>query len=330
MTPTVSVIISTYNRRHLLPVALQSVLRQRFDDFEVIVVDNGSTDGTSAVLDDFDDPRLVRVRNEVSLGPTGGRNCGIDRARGRWVSVLDDDDMWSPDKLAAQVDALQRSGRTWAFSGVVFIGRAGNVLAGAPPPDADRVMRTLPHLYSVPGGASSVIWERGALDQGGRLDPGLFYTIDWDLCLRLARTGPPAVVSAPHVAYRLHGANMSRFAASFEHEFDIIEEKFGDLRNGRPVWRAAHHRYLGGVLLRGGERRAAAACYVRAVAAGDWSSLLRLVSVVLPNSVSERAVRWFRSEQRYLREARTWVPSRAHRRPSVNQIQPSETARLRS
>lgn len=309
MAPSVSVIISTYNRRRLLPVALRSVLGQRFEDFEVIVVDNGSTDGTDAVLDAFDDPRIVRIRNEVSLGSTGGRNCGIDRARGRWISLLDDDDVWSPDKLAAQVEALQRTGRTWAFSGVVFISADGTLIAGSPPPDSDRAMRELPRSYSVPGGVSSVIWERGALDQGGRLDPELVYTTDWDLCLRLSRGGPPAVVAAPHVAYRLHGANVSRHAAGFTSEFDLIEAKFADLRNGRPVWRAGHHRYLGGVLLRGGERRAAAACYVRAVAKGDWSSLLRLVSVLLPQRVNEHAVRWLRSDQRYLRQARAWVTS---------------------
>lgn len=309
LAPSVSVIISTYNRRRLLPLALSSALRQRFGSFEVIVVDNGSTDGTAEVLDSFDDPRLVRVRNEVSLGSTGGRNCGIERASGRWISLLDDDDMWSPDKLSAQVEALERSGRSWAFSGVVFINADGALVAGAPPPDADRVMRDLPHQYSVPGGVSSVIWERDALDEGGRLDPALVYTSDWDLCLRLSRRGPPAIVPAPHVAYRLHGANVSRHAAGYAHEFDLIEQKFSDLRNGRSVWRAGHHRYLGGVLLRGGARRAAAASYVRAIAGGDWSSLLRLTSVALPTRVNKCAVRWLRSDQRYLREARTWIPS---------------------
>lgn len=320
MAPSVSVIMSTYNRRRLLPVALGSVLRQRFEDFEVIVVDNGSTDGTDAVLDAFDDPRIVRVRNEVSLGSTGGRNCGIDRARGRWISLLDDDDLWSPDKLAAQVEAMQRSGRTWAFSGVVFINADGTLIAGMPPPEAKRAVRELPRSYSVPGGVSSVIWERGALDQGGRLDPELVYTTDWDLCLRLSRSGPPAVVPEPHVAYRLHGANVSRHAAGFVREFDVIEEKIADLRNGRPVWRAGHHRYLGGVLLRGGERRAAAACYARAVAAGDWSSLLRLVSVVLPRKVNEQAVRWLRSDQRYLHQARAWVGAVERPRPAATRV----------
>ena len=292
-------------------------MRQRFDDFEVIVVDNGSTDGTSELLDELDDSRLIRIRKEVSLGPTGGRNLGIDHARGRWVSLLDDDDMWAPDKLGAQVEALESSGRTWGFSGVVYIGPDGTLLAGVPPPDANRVMRTLPRQYTVPGGVSSVIWERGVPGQGGRLDPDLVYTSDWDLCLRLARTGPPAVVFAPHVAYRLHGANVSRHADSFAHEFDIIERRFADLRNGRPVWRAAHHRYLGGVLLRDGERRAAATCFARAVAAGDGSSLLRLASVVLPRRITEWAIRLVRGNPRYLREARVWVPSPAEAgRPS--------------
>lgn len=279
------------------------------------MVDNGSTDGTGELLDGFGDPRLVRVRNEVSLGPTGGRNCGIDRARGRWISLLDDDDLWSPDKLAAQVEALRSSGRTWAYSGVVYIGPDGSLVAGSPPPTAERAMRLLPRRYSVPGGVSGVMWQRGVLDEGGRLDPGLVYATDWDLCLRLARTGPPAVVPAPHVAYRLHGVKVSRYAAGYEHEFDVIERKFADLRNGRPVCRAAHHRYLGGVLLRCGDRREAAASYVRAIAAGDGSSLLRLASVALPRRLREPVVRWFRSAPGYLREARAWLPAAAHGAP---------------
>ena len=90
-----------------------------------------------------------------------------------------------------------------------------------------------------------MIWQRGVLDEGGRLDPQLVYTTDWDLWLRLARTGQPAVVPHPHVAYRLHGNNVSSQAAAFAHEFNIIEQRITDLRHGRPVLRAENHRYLG-------------------------------------------------------------------------------------
>lgn len=167
VTPTVSVVISNFNRTNLLPIALQSILRQTVEDFEVIVVDIGSTDGTSAVLDEIDDPRLIRFRNDVSLGLTGGRNCAIDRARGHWISLLDDDDVWAPSTLEAQVAALRRSGRTWAFSGVVYIGSDGTLLAGVPPLGADRTMKEVPRRYSVPGGASNVMWQREVLE-GGR------------------------------------------------------------------------------------------------------------------------------------------------------------------
>jgi glycosyltransferase involved in cell wall biosynthesis len=89
--PHVSVVISTYNRSGLLRQALTSALRQRDVDLEVVVVDNGSTDDTLAVLEQVDDSRLRVIRNAVSTGPTRGRNAGLAVAQGEWVALLDDD-----------------------------------------------------------------------------------------------------------------------------------------------------------------------------------------------------------------------------------------------
>jgi glycosyltransferase involved in cell wall biosynthesis len=113
--PQVSVVISSYNRRRLLAEALRSALAQSEVDLEVIVVDNGSTDGTEDDLAAWRDARLRVIRNPVSLGSVGGRNTGLAAASGEWVGFLDDDDLWSPDKLRAQLEAAERpdgTGRT--------------------------------------------------------------------------------------------------------------------------------------------------------------------------------------------------------------------------
>jgi glycosyltransferase involved in cell wall biosynthesis len=98
--PLFSVIITTYNRRELLPRAMASVLEQRCGDLELLVIDNGSTDGTREAVEAIGDPRVRYVRNPRPTGSCDGpRNHGLALARGRYTAFLDDDDAWYPEKL---------------------------------------------------------------------------------------------------------------------------------------------------------------------------------------------------------------------------------------
>jgi glycosyltransferase involved in cell wall biosynthesis len=101
--PAVSVILPTYNRAHLLPRAIASVLGQSWRDFELIVVDDGSTDDTERVVRGFDDPRVVFLPPEGNLGDAGARNRGVAVARSEWLAFQDSDDEWVSDKLAQQL-----------------------------------------------------------------------------------------------------------------------------------------------------------------------------------------------------------------------------------
>lgn len=103
--PCVSVIIPTYNRAHFVADAVASVLSQDFPDFEVIVVDDGSTDSTAAAMAQFNDPRLVFMQQE-NRGRSQARNRALEMARGRYIAFLDSDDLYMPGKLALQVDYL--------------------------------------------------------------------------------------------------------------------------------------------------------------------------------------------------------------------------------
>ncbi len=98
--PLFTVVISTYNRKHVLPRAISSVLGQTFGDFELIVIDNGSTDGTESAVGAIKDPRIKYVRNpEPTSSCDGPRNMGIGMAKGRYIAFLDDDDIWYPQRL---------------------------------------------------------------------------------------------------------------------------------------------------------------------------------------------------------------------------------------
>lgn len=102
-SPAVTAIIATLNRAHLVTGAIQSVQAQTMSDVEIIVVDDGSNDGTSDVVRALGDPRVRVLRHESRRGLSAGRNTGLREARGRWVGFLDDDDRWHPDKLERQL-----------------------------------------------------------------------------------------------------------------------------------------------------------------------------------------------------------------------------------
>ncbi|MFC6733586.1 glycosyltransferase [Haladaptatus sp. DYSN1] len=111
--PTVSVVIPTYNRSEEVTHAIDSVLAQTYDDFELLVVDDGSTDDTEEVVTSYDDDRVKFIEHEENQGAPAARNTGIEHAEGEYVAFLDSDDEWLPLKLERQVDYLRSKGDDW-------------------------------------------------------------------------------------------------------------------------------------------------------------------------------------------------------------------------
>jgi glycosyltransferase involved in cell wall biosynthesis len=109
LNPSVSVIIPTYNRAHLVLRAIQSVLSQTFADFELIVVDDGSVDNRREAVARFDDPRIQYIRLERNRGLGAARNVDTDAARGEYIAFLDSDDEWLESKLAEQLEQARHS-----------------------------------------------------------------------------------------------------------------------------------------------------------------------------------------------------------------------------
>ena len=104
--PPVSVVIPAYNRAPTIGAAIDSVLRQTFTDFELVVVDDGSTDGTLTAARAIADPRLRVIAAPQNMGAAGARNLGVAEARGTWIAFQDSDDEWLPEKLAKQMARL--------------------------------------------------------------------------------------------------------------------------------------------------------------------------------------------------------------------------------
>jgi len=138
-TPKVSVVIPVYNRARYIGQAIDSILAQSLRDFELIVVDDGSTDGTPEAVEKIGDPRIRLVRSPENLGIPQTRNRGLQEARGEYVAWLDSDDMALPHRLQAQVDFLDRA------PGVALVGSwAGTINDGGSWIPRYKVLPTLP------------------------------------------------------------------------------------------------------------------------------------------------------------------------------------------
>ena len=226
-SPLVTVVIPTRNRARLLGLTLRSVLRQQEVAFEVIVVDEGSTDDTPAMLAGLGDGRIRVIRHEIPQGVSSARNRGTADARGNWVAFVDDDDLWAPDKLIRQLHAAEAVGSHWAYAGAVSITDGGEIIDGSAPLPPEQMIAALLRHNAIPGGGSNVIVQRTSLERAGTFDSRLDPCEDWDMWIRLGRAGPPAWVCSPLVAYRVHSSNASLNVAAVVRSVRLIESRHG-------------------------------------------------------------------------------------------------------
>lgn len=180
-------VVPTFDRAPVLPIALGSVLDQGFADLELIVVDDGSTDSTRDVVGAMGDDR-IRLISTPRQGAAAARNAGIAAAAGELIAFQDSDDRWLPGKLAAQVDALDGADAQTAVVYGVMEGRRDGVHRLVPAPSEPRLsgdLRAILPRYNLIGTPSAVV-RAAALRSVGGFDPTLRRFQDWDLWLRLA------------------------------------------------------------------------------------------------------------------------------------------------
>ena len=197
--PTVSVIIPTYNRAHLVGRAICSVLNQTFQDFEIIVVDDGSTDNTEEVVKSFNDPRIRYIRHEQNRGGSAARNTGIRAARGEYIAFLDSDDEWLPEKLDTQLKTM--STLPEHFVGVCcgyYRARQSKIVSVSRPMLYGKLFDKLLKSPFLNGG-SCLIVRKNALVAIGGFDEQLARHQDWDLLLRLALMYEIGIIDTPLV-----------------------------------------------------------------------------------------------------------------------------------
>jgi len=286
-----SVVIPTRNRLHLLPTAMESVLSQNGVSLEIVVVDDGSTDGTGAWLDGraAEDPRIKVVHHKRTQMMSAARNAGIARTSARWVAFCDDDDLWAPDKLSTQLRAVQSSGARWACTGLVTINETLDII-GHHHVEGGDVLCDLLRENTIPSG-SSVLAERTLLQQVGGFDPTLTGSEDWDLWIRLAQHSPLVAIDHPLIAYRVGTMSMSMNVDRMRASRAIIIDRYAPLaaQHGVTPTALTHERYLAKQLLRAGAGRQAASVFASLVLKHRrWRELPRMAAALVAPRLTDR------------------------------------------
>jgi len=253
MSPAVSIIVPTFNRLRFLRKTLASVFEQTFEDWELLIADDGSEGETRAFLQSIDDPPRIRVLWLPHSGkPAAARNAALREAKGEYVAFLDSDDLWTPNKLQIQIASLRRGGGDrWGYTRFVLVDESGN------PTDWQRS-----RSWPVPGGwifdtlvksetviaVPSVVVSRELLERVGGFDEDLVMCEDYDLWLRLAAQSEVDAIDEPCTLVTRHSEHSGSEIISFqdcarvfqkvlnlrgtEHLHSILREKLAEVSYG--------------------------------------------------------------------------------------------------
>lgn len=232
MTPRdVTVVVPTRNRREVLATTLQAILDQRDVELSVIVVDEGSTDDTPLYLQTLRTDRLTVVRHDPPKGLAAARNAGLERVTTTWTAFCDDDDVWAPDKLAAQLDELARvPDARWACTGTISVDEHLDVVGFHRPPPSGDVRQLLRSNNAIPGGGSSLLVRTDLARELGGYDAWFTGCEDFGFHCALSAVSPVAAVDRPLVAYRVWAGSMSTDVAKMRTGHQrVVERCRGDV-----------------------------------------------------------------------------------------------------
>jgi hypothetical protein len=205
----VSIIIPAYNQGHYLGEAIQSALSQTYQDFEVLVIDDGSTDNTAEIARSFSDPRIQYIYQD-NRGLSGARNTGVRHARGEYITYLDSDDQFLPEKLELLIAEFEADPRLGLVAGQAIpideLGRrVGRIFSTPLVADPGQL------LLGNPLHVGSVLIRHEWQAKTGYFDEGLRSYEDWDMWLRMLRLGcRMGWIDQPVSLYRFHRAQMTR------------------------------------------------------------------------------------------------------------------------
>ncbi len=240
--PRVSIVLCTYNRASQLAEAIKSVLDQDYRDFELIIVDDASNDGTEDVVRSFDDARIVFTKNESNKGAAASRNKGINMSQGELIAFQDSDDLWLEGKLSRQVKELSELPESYGACYSAFWRKDASgthLLPGTRPEhEAQGLFQELlkANLVAMP----TLLVRKSCLDQVGIFDESFRRLIDWDLALRIAHDFSMRFCDEPLLFTHHMASGISEDVDAYLEAIDLLVSKHAaDYR--RRWWLVANH-----------------------------------------------------------------------------------------
>ncbi len=272
--PLVSVVVTAFNLKRYVSQSIESILVQPYSTIEVIVVDDGSTDGTAEVLDQFQSEPRVRVIRQENGGSAVARNAGARLARGEFLAFLDGDDIATSRRIIAPVEALERDpDAALAYGRIDLVNEAGELIVTRKNPSRYRsgwVAKDLLYRNFIP--FSTITLRRDVFGALGGFDETIRSSEDWELLLRLATRHRVVFVNECLACYRVRSGSKTMDVEAKERAIRAVQERvFGGAhprRNGRSLPRLAEAcRWMGlsGTLIKQGETRRALRFFSRAL-----------------------------------------------------------------
>lgn len=282
--PVVSAVIPAYNASLFLPEAIESVLSQTFTNFELLVVDDGSTDNTASIVKQYSqkDSR-VKLFSQTNQGVSFSRNLGVELAQSKYVAFLDADDRWLPDKLAAHVEYLENNPQVGiSFSRVKFIGSDGQFTGQI---STGRLTNIQPEhlLYENPTTTTSNwVVRREVFQEFGGFDQQMSYSEDLDFLLRvrLSQKWQVEGIDQVLICYRTNSKGLSSELSRMDEGWNLLVNK---ARNHAPqlvnqhyaLAKAVHLRYLARRSIRLKLPSKVGLDYINGALKSDWRLLFK-------------------------------------------------------
>lgn len=279
--PIVSVVIPTYNRAYLLRKSITSVLNQTYADFEVIIVDDGSTDKSEELIKSFEDNRIRYIKHDKNKGVSQALNTGIRSSRGKYISFLGSDDAWLPQKLEKELEIFQKSD---SHVGVVYSGLwqiKNNKKKYVP---SSRINKKEGNIHeeillgNFVNGLSLIREE--CFEKVGLFDVNLLGLVDWDLYIRISKFYEFRFVDEPLIIAPLSDDSISINSAKIVNAYQLILEKHRDEFNLNENALASIYGFIGSWLCIDGKLREGRKYFIKSITLNplDLKSHFALIS----------------------------------------------------
>jgi glycosyltransferase involved in cell wall biosynthesis len=224
--PLVSVVIAAYNAEAFISDTLKSLQAQTYQNFEVIIVDDGSQDRTAEIVKSFNDDRIQLIQQQNSGVPTS-RNLAIQHSSGKYIAPIDADDIWYPERLAKHVQCLEAADSSvgLVYSWSVYLNEKGEIKGYSPFGQLGAVegnVLAMLVFYNFLDNACSTTFRRECLDRVGYYNPEFETCEDWDLYLRIAERYQFRIVPEYLIGYRQYSGSMSTKCVTMSNFYELI------------------------------------------------------------------------------------------------------------